>query len=53
MEQDFGAKELQRGPRGPNKHGPRGQIPWLRGAYPFPPCCSDAVNLHLDGFVLT
>jgi hypothetical protein len=40
-------------PRGPNEHGPRGQIPWPRGASLLAPCCSDAVNLHPDGFVLT
>jgi hypothetical protein len=38
-------------PRGPNEHGPCGQILWPRGACPFPPCCPDAVNLRLDGFV--
>jgi hypothetical protein len=35
------------------EHGPRDQIPWSRGASSFPPRCSDAVNLRLDGFVLT
>jgi hypothetical protein len=25
-------------PRGPNEHGPSGQIPWPHGASPFPPC---------------
>jgi hypothetical protein len=40
-------------PRGPNKNGPRGQIPWSCGACPFSPRCSDAVNLCLDRFILT
>jgi hypothetical protein len=31
-------------PRGPNEHGPRGQIPRPHGASPFPPCCSNAIN---------
>jgi hypothetical protein len=33
--------------RGRNGHGPHGQMPRLRGAYPFSPRCSDAVDLHL------
>jgi hypothetical protein len=38
-------------PRGPNGHGPCGHIPWPRGAYPFFPRCSGAVDLHLVGCV--
>jgi hypothetical protein len=39
--------------RGPSGHGPCGQIPWPRGAYLFPPRCSDAIDLCPDGLVLT
>jgi hypothetical protein len=53
-EQDFGAKVVQQGSqRGPNEHAPYSQIPWTRGVSLFPPHYSDAVDLRLDGFVLT
>jgi hypothetical protein len=39
--------------QGRNRHGPRGQMLGSRGAYSFSPRCSDAVDLHLVGCVLT
>ena len=39
--------------RRPKEVGPRGQIPWSRGAYQLGPRGSDAVDLHPRGFVFT
>ena len=39
--------------RGPKEVGPRGQIPWPRGAPHLSPRASNAVDLCLHGFVLT
>ena len=39
--------------RGPKGGGPRGQIPWPRGAHLLEPRCSDAVDLSSRHFVLT
>jgi hypothetical protein len=39
--------------QGLNEHGPHGHMLGPRGAYLFPHHCSDAIDLHLVGCVLT
>jgi hypothetical protein len=52
-EQDFGAKEVQPGATRAKQAWPTRPDSLAAWGQPIPPCCSDAVNLRLDGLVLT
>ena len=53
-EEDLGAKEAnERRPKAQKGGGPRGQIPWPRGAHLLEPRGSVAVDLFAHDSVLT